>query len=154
MKQGSCEGCGTQRWQLGMWCSVEVVARCAVIEWGMCGVIKICTKLLVLGWILEVWWLLVHACGSSGQGHGAWWLGMVCQMLIKFVLSPELRPACLEWVIPQENIWVGGTASRLGSNYLCNATSCSWLCVYVGGRGGKCCLPAHLFPEKSVPQQT
>ena len=90
------------------------------------------------------------ACDSSSQGHGAWWLDTVHWMLTKSVLSPELRLAYLEWMSPQANFWVGAIASRLGSKYLCNATSCSCHCVYVWGQGSKI-VPVSSFVPREVP---
>ena len=48
------------------------------------------------------------------------WMGMALNKfsLRKFALSLWWRLACLEWASSQENLWVGPTASRLGSKGL------------------------------------
>ena len=123
------------------------MARCAVVAWGMCHVIKICTKLLVLGWILKAWWLLgafLVTAVPSDMVH--------CVLDIKKICAEPTVEASMFRVDKSSGKLPGGRhASGLGSNHLCNATSHSWLaqCLFWGVEEEN----ASSFVPREVPQQ-
>lgn len=77
------------------------------------------------------------------------WLDGVFRALTKFALSPGWKPAGLECMSPQENLWVACNISRLDNKCLCSAASHRWPCVYVVTGRGEWHLSVPLFPEKS-----
>lgn len=57
-------------------------------------------------------------------------------------------PECLEWAIPEENAWVGCTASRLGSKICASPTGGPVFMLKAEEENGACKL--FFFPEKST----
>lgn len=87
------------------------------------------------------------SCWEHGAWSWCWWPGQAVSVCIavgwglhSIVLSPGPRPACLEWVNPQ-NSWAEHIASRVSGKCLCRATSLRWLSV--------CCLL--LCSQRSSP---
>ena len=85
---------------------------------------------------------VTNVLGVLGSCALSFWYG-TCTALNKFVLSPELRLAGLEWASIQENLWEWHTASMLAAR-VCVAspfTGGSVLCWRIREDIGTCQLP-------------